>query len=722
MPRLCAAGALVWGVLLAAALIGCSSAPEPFPGSGPGGKPMRTATETAVGLPPAATPRVYALNVRAPFKVPGSGPDPYTWLEHPDTPQVTDWIKGQNALSRPRLANLPARAWLRTRLAQLAGAERFGIPARRGARYFYLHKDASHTDSAILVSEAPTDAGRVLFDPDTSQGALADFVPDEKGGVLAYAVTEGDGQRWHFRRAADGADLPDTLRATGGTRLSWARDDSGVYYTRRAALSDGRPDAGGLAAVYFHRLGTAQDSDVIAYEVSAHVTHVPSAQLTEDGHYLVVTLLESAGRNGVDLVDLRQPDARPVHLLAAGEARYGYLGTHGRELYFETTQQAPLGRIIAIDAREPATRRVVVPEGDDVLEQAAYVGGSFVLAYVAEAHSVVRVFARDGRPRGEVSLPGLGSVTGFAGEEGDAQTFFSYTDYLTPPAIYRLDMAALHTSAWLAASPSFPVGTFLTEQTYYTSKDGTRVSLYITHRRDLPHDGNQPLVLYAGAGAAMLPIYRPQVQAWLEMGGVYAEADLHAGDYDLGNARAVLENEQLANDDLVAAAEYLSREHYSRASRLGIYGRRGAAALVALALMSRPELFGAAVPAAGPSDLLRPQSVPGSVPPWRAGFGHVNEVEELDALYGYPSMQGLPRGCYPSTLINASEHDELIAPWHGYKLAAALQAVQSCGNPVLLRTEAAAEPVGERPTRLQIDDLADQWAFLANWLGASAPP
>jgi prolyl oligopeptidase len=444
--------------------------------------------------------------------------------------------------------------------------------------------------------------------------------------------------------------------------------------------------------------------------------------VTEDGHYLVVTLLESAGRNGVDLLDLRQPNARPVHLLAAGEAHYGYLGTHGSELYFETTQQAPLGRIIAIDAREPATRRSVVPEGDDVLEQAAYVGGSFVVAYVDEGHSVVRVFARDGQPRGEVPLPGLGSVTGFDGAEGDAQTFFSYTDYLTPPAIYRLDMVALRTSVWHAPSRSFPAGTFFTERTYYTSKDGTRVSLYITHRRDLPRDGNQPLVLYAGAGAALLAVYRPQVQAWLEMGGVYAEADLHTADYDLGNARAVLENEQLADDDLVAAAEYLSAEHYSRASRLGIYGRRGAASLVALALMSRPELFGAAVPAAGPNDLLRTPSVPGIARPWRAGFGHVNEAEELDALYGYPSAQGLPRSCYPATLISASEHGELMAPWHAYKLAAALQAVQSCGNPILLRTEAAADPLGDGQSRRQIDDLADQWAFLANWLGASVPP
>jgi prolyl oligopeptidase len=721
MPRLCAAGALVWGGLLAAVLIACSSAPEPFPGSGPGGKPMRTATETAVGLPPAATPRVYALNVRGPFKVPGNGPDPYIWLENPATPQVTDWVKGQNALSRPRLASLPARAWLRARLAQLSEAERFGIPARRGERYFYLHKDAAQTDSALLVSEAASGPGRVLFDPGTAQALLTDFVPDEKGGVLAYAVTDGEWQRWHFRRVSDGAQLPDTLRTTGGTRLSWARDDSGVYYTRRAAQIDGRPDPGGRAAVYFHRLGTAQDADAVAYEVSAHVTHVPSAQLTQDGHYLVVTLLESAGRNGVDLVDLRQSNARPVHLLAAGEARYGYLGAHENELYFETTQQAPLGRIIAIDAHEPATHRIVVPEGDDVLEQAAYVGGSFVVAYLDEAHSVVRAFARDGRPRGELSLPGLGSVTGLEGEEGDTQAFFSYSDYLTPPTIFRLDMAALHTSAWHAPSAFVARADFLTEQTYYTSKDGTRVSLYITRRRDVARDGNQPLVLYAGAGAPMLAMYRPQVQAWLEMGGMYAEADLHAGDYDLADARAVLENEQLADDDLVAAAEYLASEHYSRAARLGIYGRRGGAALVALALMSRPELFRAALPAAGPDDLLRPQSVPGVARPWRSGFGHANEVEQLEALYGYPSTQGLPRSCYPATLINASEHDELIAPWHGYKLAAALQAVQSCGNPILLRSEAAAEPAGDRQAH-QIDALADQWAFLANWLGVGAPP
>jgi prolyl oligopeptidase len=725
MPRLRAAGALVTGALFGALLGACSTTPEAFPGSGPGGKPMRTATETAVGLPPAASPRVYPLNARGPINLASKGTDPYSWLENLDSPEAAQWVKSQDALAQPRLASLPARAWFVARLTQLSNSERYGVPVRRGERYFYLHKDGSQAESALMVSEGQALAGRVLFDPNTlsagGRSTLADFVPGVTGSVLAYAVTDGGWQRWRFRRTAEAADLPDTLRAMAGTGLSWARDDSGVYYTRAPALPDGRADATARALVYFHKLGTPTDSDVIAYQVSAHVTHVPAAQLTEDGHYLVVTLLESAGRNGVDLVDLRQPHARPAHLFASGEAHYGYLGMHGSELYFETTQQAPLGRIIAVDAREPATRRIVVPEGGGVLEQASYVGGSLIACYVEDAHSVVRVFERDGRPRGEVPLPGLGSVAGFAGAEADAETFFSYTDYLTPPVILRLDVAPLRTGVWHAPSPTFAVNEFITEQAYYTSRDGTRVPLYITRRRDVPRDGNQALVLYAGAGSPMLPLYRAQVQAWLELGGLYAEADLHAGDYDLSDARAVLENEQLAVDDLVAAAEYLSAEHYTRPARLGVYGRRGAAALIAAALLDRPELLGAALPATGPNDLRRARISPGAPIAWRAGFGQRNEAQELQALYGYPSAQGIRRNCYPPTLINASERDELIAPWYGYKLGAALQSAQSCGNPVLIRTEAAAEPAQDHAAGMQISDLADQWAFLANYLGVSAP-
>ena len=708
---------LIAATALAALLLACSSAPEPFPGSGPGGKPMRTATETAVGLPPAASPHIYPLNARGPRNVPGQGPDRYAWLESPDTPQVIQWVKSQNAIAQSHLSALPARAWFASRIRQLSNAERDGLPIRRAQRYFYLHKDAALPQSVLVVSAGAARTARVLFDPNTlSSGALTDFSPGVTGGLLAYAVSDAQGQRWHFRRTSDATDLSDTLPAVEGTGLAWGRDDVGVYYTRPVRLPDGGADAGARAAVYFHRIGTSSDGDLIAYQPGAHVTHVPDAQLSPDGHYLIVTLLEDSGRNAVELLDLRQPQGRPVHLFSAGVAHYGYLGAHGSELYFETTEQAPLGRIIAIDAGEPEGRRVVVPESDDVLQQATYVGGSFIACYVIEGHSTVRVFERTGRPRAEVSLPGFGSVAGFAGEEGDAETFFSYTDTLTAPAVLRLDLATLHSSAWHSPAQPFAPAEFTTEQDYYTSKDGTRVALYITHRRDVPRDGDRALLLYAGAGGPLSLAYRPQVQAWLERGGVYAEADLHAADYDLSDTRAVLENEQIAVDDLVAAAAYLAREHYTRAARLGVYGRRGGAALVAAALISHPELFGAALPAAGPSDMLLPKPMPGMPPPWRSGGGVAEQAPQLQALYGYPSAQGVRRGCYPPTLIVAAEHDELIAPWYGYKLGAALQSAQSCGNPVLVRSESAQE----QTPRTQIDDLADQWSFLANWLGAAS--
>lgn len=712
MPPLRAARALVPGAVAAALFIACTSAPQPFPGSGPGGKPMRTATETAVGLPPAASPRVYPFTARGPLTPATPAADPLRWLENLDAPEVAQWIKAQNALSRAHLAGLPARAWFKGRITELSGSERYELPVRRGGRYFYLHNNGAQNQSALMVSDSLNAPGRVLFDPNIMRGdatvTLTDFVPAAQGTVLAYATQQAgeDWQQWRFRRIADGTDLPDTLRFARISRLSWAPDDAGVYYTGYPAPGGGGPGEGGRPGVYFHRLGAAVSADQLLYAPDPRATNVPLAQLSEDGHYLVVSLLGPDGGQGIDLIDLERPGAQPAHVFAVTGALNAYAGIHERELYFRSTQQAPLGRIIAVDARDPASRRVVVPEGDSVLEEVTYVGGRLIARYRKDAHSVVRVFARDGRPQGEVPLPGLGSVAGFAGGEGDAETFFSYTDYLTPAEILRLDAAGKE-SPWHAAAAPPALAAFVTEQVFYYGKDGTRVPLYVTHRRDMVRDGNQPLVLYGGgASGTLTPLYRPQVQAWLELGGVYAEADLHAGEYPGAGAHAAPENQQHVLGDFVAAAEYLAGEHYTRSSRLGMYGRRGGSALIAAAVIARPELFGAALPAADAAEPVRVRP-PSAV------------AAQGASVYPYPLVQSVRRSCYPAMLITTSERDELIAPWHSYRLAAALQAAQSCGNAVFLETRTGHD--AGKPVWMRIDNLSDDWAFMASGLGVSTP-
>jgi prolyl oligopeptidase len=724
---------------LCAALVGCmaqfGNRPQTVPGPGPNGKPMSTVTDTAVGMRPAAVAPLYPVTARVEVNDNYFGTkvaDPYRWLEDLDSPAVANWVQSQNALSQPRLAELPARAWLKARLTQLWNYERYDIPVKRGARYFYLHNDGTQNQSALLVSDGVAAAGRVLFDPNTARAdatvAISDFTPDVRGNVVAYAVSDGgtDWQIWRFRRVADGKDLSDTLRFTKFWGVSWARDDSGVYYSRYPALPNGRGDDSGRPAVYFHRLGTSQDEDRLVYEVTNHPTHVPVARASEDGHYLVITLFEGYEKNAVELIDLRQSGARPRPLFTAWDGLYNFIGVHGHELFFQTTHNAPLGRVIAVDAQDPAVRHNVVPEGASALEQASYVGGRIIARYVEDAHAVARVYERDGRPVGDVSLPGLGRVEGFDGEESQNETFFSYQDYLTPLRIFRFDVPTSQASPWHEPGSRALGATFVTEQVFYNSKDGTRVPMYITHRRDVTKDGNQPVLLYGYGGfdISLTPVYRPQVQAWLEMGGTYAEANLRGGgEYgESWHKAGTLANKQHVFDDFIAAAEYLIGEHYTRSARLGIHGRSNGGLLIGAVLTQRPELFGAALPAVGVLDMLRYQTASANARQWSSDFGLSEDPEQFKALYAYSPVQNVKKGvCYPPTLITTADHDDRVVPWHSFKFAAALQAAQLCPNPILIRIETRAGHGAGKPVWMQIEDFADQWAFLAKWLEMPPP-
>jgi prolyl oligopeptidase len=734
--------AAVAGVLQLCALgvlLGCAGAQlggrEPVPGSGPGGKPMRTATETAVGMPPVAPLLVYPVTARVHVSDSYFGTqveDPYRWLENLDSPAVHEWVTAQNALSQPRLAALPQRAWLKARLTQLWNYERYEVPVKRGGRYFFLHNDGEQNQSVLLVSDGLDAPPRVLFDPNTVRQdatvALSEFSPDEQGRVVAYAVSDGgtDWQLWRFRRVSDGADLADIVRFTKFWGVSWARDGSGVYYSRYPALPDGRGDDSGRPAVYFHQLGTAQDRDRLVYEVTDHPTRIPAGRVTEDGHYLIITLFDGYERNGVNLLDLRRPGARAQRLFFAWDALYTFIGAHGEDLYFRTTKEAPLGRVIALDARAPGSLRTVVPEGTTALEEASYVGGRIIAKYVEDAHGVAQVYERDGRPVGTVPLPGLGGIEGFEGEGTQTETFFSYTDYLTPRKIFRLEVPANQATLWREARAPASAAQFVTEQVFYSSKDGTRVPMYITHRRDMVKDGNQPLLLYGYGGfdVSLTPSYRPAVQAWLEMGGAYAEANLRGGgEYGEAWHRAgTLANKQHVFDDFIAAAEYLIGEHYTRSARLGIHGRSNGGLLIGAVLTQRPELFGAALPAVGVLDMLRYHTASANARQWSSDYGLAEDPEQFKALYAYSPVQNVKKGvCYPPTLITTADHDDRVVPWHSYKFAAALQAAQICPNPVLIRIETRAGHGAGKPVWMQIDDFADQWAFVAKWLGMAAP-
>ncbi len=665
--------------------------------------------------------------------------DPYRWFEDPAAQATRDWVAAENALAQPYLEHLPQRAWLGNRLKQLWTYERFGVPRREGGHYFYMRNDGTQDQSVLYVADSPTAAARVLVDPngkrDDATIALSQWEPSPDGQILAYALSDGgtDWNTWHFRRVADGVDLPVVLKYSKFWPVSWARDSSGVYYSRyplkkNQAADDSRGDDSGRPDVFFHKLTDAQSADKLVYQVTDHPTRVPSVQVTEDGRYLLIGLFDGYETNGWLIQDLRKPGASPRPLFTRWDALYNPLGSNGDEIYVQTTHDSPRGRVIAVNARDPDPTkwRTVVPQGDYAINNATYVGGRVIVEYTRDARSLVRLFEASGAQAGEVQLPGLGTAAGFQGSGTNPETFFSYSDYLSPTRILRFDAARNAVSEFRTPKVPADFSPFVTEQVFFPSKDGTRVPMFITRRKDAPRDGNRPVMLYGygGFNVTLSPAFSPAIQGWLEMGGVYVVANLRGGgeygeDWHQAGTRLRKQN---VFDDFIAAAEFLVRENYTKPKRLAILGRSNGGLLVGAALTQRPDLFGAALPGVGVMDMLRYHTASANARQWSSDFGISEDASEFKALHAYSPVHNVKAGtCYPPTLVTTADRDDRVVPWHSYKFAAELQHAQGCANPVMIRIETRAGHGAGKPMWMQIEDIADQFGFVANALGMQAP-
>jgi prolyl oligopeptidase len=729
------------GVLAAACHSLTFQGARPMPGNGPNGTDLRSSSQIAVGLAPApATPLVYPLTARVNVTDKYNGvpvDDPYRWLEELDSDATRHWVEAENQVSKPRLESIPHRPWLKARLTALWNYERFAVPVRRGSqsgRYFFLHNDGKQNQNVLFVSDSLDSPGRVLFDPnvvrDDATVSLSEFTPNQQGTVVAYALSDGgtDWQTWKFRRVSDGQDLPDMLRFTKFFGVSWAHDGSGVYYDRYPVLPNGKGNDAGRPAIYFHRFGESQDQDKLIYEVTDHPTRIPVGRVTYDGRYLIITQFDGYEKNAVSVLDLRKPGATAKPLFYAWDALYDFIGSQDDKLYFLTTKNAPQRRIIVVDARQSASTLwpTVLPEQNTALDSAELVGGKLIAKYVQDAHSVVRIYDSEGKPLGEVALPGLGDVSGFSGEVTDFETFYSYTDYLTPAQVYRYDVRTNTSTSWRKPKIDATTDQYVTEQVFYNSKDGTRIPMFITHRRDMVKDGNNPVLLYGygGFNVSLTPMFRASVLAWLEMGGVYAEANLRGGgEYgESWHKAGTLANKQNVFNDFIGAAEYLIRERYTRSARLGIHGRSNGGLLVGAALTQRPDLFGVALPAVGVLDMLRYHTASANARQWSSDYGLSEDAQQFKALYSYSPYHNVKKAtCYPPTLVTTADHDDRVVPWHSFKFTAALQAAQACPNPILIRVETRAGHGAGKPVWMQIEDFADQWAFAAQALGMPVP-
>jgi prolyl oligopeptidase len=661
-------------------------------------------------------------------------PDPYRWMEAPSA-DLSAWIAAQNELAQPYLDSIPARETFRKRLTELWDYEQYGyawlddksrMPVKKGGRYFFVEKSGKQNQGVLYWAPSLDAEPRVLVDANAlsadATASLANYSISPDGRFVAYAVSDGgtDWDTWHVREVESGRDLPDLIGDTKFTGVSWLPDASAFYYSRYPKGADGKGDDQKQVSVYRHRLGTAQADDEHIYSITDNDRHNPYGYVTTDGRWLVFVISYGFDKNAIHLRDLSQADAPVVRLLDQWDGLYDFLGAMNGRLYFKTTQGAPLGRVIAIDPANPAPAEVV-PEARSTLHQASIVGGHVIASYLEDARSRVVVHRQDGSRRGDIRLPGHGTVIGFPDAAAEAETFFGYTDYLTPLALYRYEVAKDEVQPFRKPAVSFDSAPYVTEQVFYTSRDGTRVPMFITRRKDAKLDGSNPTLLYGYGGfdVSLTPSYGVSVAAWLEQGGIYAVANLRGGGeygadwHDAGTKT----KKQNVFDDFIAAAEWLISKRYTAPAKLAIQGGSNGGLLVGAVMAQRPELFGAALPAVGVMDMLRYHTASANAYAWSSDFGTVEDVDQFRALLGYSPVHNLKPGrCYPPTLVTTADHDDRVVPWHSFKFAAALQYAQNCPNPVIIRIETRAGHGAGKPTWMLVENYANQWAFLARHL------
>ncbi len=659
-------------------------------------------------------------------------PDPYRWMEDIDSPATRAWVEAEGKLSRDYLNAIPGREAIAERLKQIWNFERWSPPEHHGHYWFYTHNDGLQNQSVIFATTDPATTGRVLLDPNTLSKdgtvALREIAISDDGRLFAYALSDAgsDWQIWHVRNVDTGADLADEIHWSKAGGGSWRKDGSGFYYTSYDAPKDGDllKAANKYEKLFFHELGTPQSQDKLVYTRSDDPDWFVGGVVTDDGHYLVVqanhgdevqnTLLVQDLSGGTAAAPIKAVIPQPT-------AVHTFIGNVGSTLYVLTDDGAPRYKVVAIDLSkpEPAHWRTVVPEGADTLDSVTLVGGQLVAQYLHDAHSAVRRYTPEGKLIGEVQLAGLGQAGGFQGRVEDRETFYSYSSFTAPPGVYRLDLGSGASSLWKAPKlTGFDPNAYETRQVFYPSKDGTKVPLYVVARKGTKLDGKNPTILYGygGFNISMEPGFSPAVAGWIEMGNVYAMANLRGGG-EYGRAwheGGMKVHKQNVFDDFIGAAEYLIAQHWTDPKHLAIWGRSNGGLLVGATEEQRPDLFAAAVPQVGVMDMLRFREFTVGKG-WESDYGSVDDPTEFKALLAYSPLQNVKAGVsYPATLVTTGDHDDRVYPAHSFKFTAAMQRADPNGKPILLRVETRAGHGSGKPTAKLIEEMADIQAFVLN--------
>ena len=710
--------------------------------------------------------------------------DPYRWLEDTDAPATKAWVEAENKLSDSFLATIPERPAIKDRLTQLWNYARYSAPFKEGGRYFYFQNTGLQNQSVLYVQDGRNAQPRVLLDPNVLSPdgtvALSGQTASDDGHYLAYSLSASgsDWQELHVRDVNDARDLPDTVKWVKFSGISWTHDNKGFFYSRYDEPTSGNKmtNVNRNQKVYYHRIGRDQSRDELIYDRPDQPDWIFDATVSDDGQYLIITVSQGTDvRTRLYFIDLDNP-GRPqinnpvVRLIDRLDAEYAFVGNKGTIFYVRTDRNAPRGRIIAISIDNPREERwnTLVAESKDALVSATMAGDDIVGNYLQDAHSSIRFFTgsrdvrRDARPRptqqqqprnpggvyddtstapisgrrqavggtfmmrGELPLPGIGTVGELNGKQGDDELFYSFTSFLYPTTIYRFDLNSRKNELFRAPKVAFDPSKYETRQVFYTSKDGTRVPMFITAKKGVVLDGSNPTLLYAygGFNISLTPTFSSANAAWLDMGGIYAQPNLRGGgEYGKEwHEGGMLAKKQNVFDDFIAAAQYLISQKYTSTPKLAIRGASNGGLLVGAVMTQRPDLFGAALPEVGVMDMLRFQKFTIGWA-WTSDYGSSDNADQFAYLRAYSPLQNIKPGtCYPPTLAFTADHDDRVVPGHTFKFIATLQAAQACANPVLVRIETKAGHGAGKPTTKQIDEAADRFAFLVRELHMKLTP
>lgn len=657
--------------------------------------------------------------------------DPYRWMEETSSVETQAWIESENRLTNSYLSTIPERARIKARLTEIWNYERFSAPTKIGKKYIYSKNDGLQNQSVLYIADSINDPGKVFFDPNKlsadGTAALSGSSFTDDGTLWAYGVAKSGSDRteWKVMNVETGEHLSDNLRPNRQGGVSWLKDNSGFFYNRFP-----EPEAGAelraankFPKIYFHKLGTPQSEDKLIYERPDDGEMFVGGFVTEDGKWFVINVTKGTERmNMVYFKDLSREDTPISELVPDRKNSYGFVGNDGPVFYFRTDSEAERGKLVSVNVlARTRVWRDVVPQAAETLNGVQMINDQFVLNYLKDAYTRIKIFDKNGKHVRDVELPGIGSAGGFGGKQKDTETFYTYSSYNAPPTIYHYDMKTGKSTLFRQAKVKFTPADFEVKQVFFNSKDGTRVPMFIVHKKGIKFDGNNPTILYGygGFNISQTPGFSVSRIVWMEMGGVYAVANIRGGA-EYGKtwwANGAKLKKQNVFDDFIAAGEWLIENKYTSNKKLAVQGGSNGGLLVGAVLNQRPDLFGAALPAVGVMDMVRfTKFTVGAA--WKSDYGSPEDPAEFKALYAYSPLHNIEPGTkYPATMVTTADTDDRVFPAHSFKYAATLQAAQAGNSPILIRIETKAGHGAGKPTSKQIEEQTDIYGFLFKELG-----